>query len=131
MMSRHDRASARRRRVPSLERCCDRASARLASIFSRWNLAIEAWARDGGFAHPCIEATTRNAGGNRIRLTCRVPMLDRITDPITQATTLAEQRQDEALVADLSIALMAALEGRDEAVRPQHVVRWASKRYTG
>jgi hypothetical protein len=83
--------------------------------------AIERQARAEGVERPRIEADTKNAGGNRIRLTCRLPMVDRITEAITAATALAERKHDAALVADLSIAMAAALEGRDEALNPRHL----------
>jgi hypothetical protein len=82
---------------------------------------IEAQAYADGVARPRIEANARHAGGNGIRLTCRVPMVDRITVAIGAATSLAERKHDAALVADLSIALAAALKGRDEALNPRHL----------
>lgn len=85
--------------------------------------AIEAQAYADGIARPRIEANTRHAGGSNIRLTCRVPMVDRITVAITVATSLAERKHDAALVADLSIALASALKGRDEALHPRHLTR--------
>jgi hypothetical protein len=76
---------------------------------------IEALAYAEGFARPRIEANTRHAGGNRIRLTCRVAMARRLVDTIENATRLAEHRHDGVMVADLAIALAATLKGIDQA----------------
>jgi hypothetical protein len=82
--------------------------------------AIERQARAEGVERPRIEADTKNAGG-KVRLTCRLPMVDRITAAITAASALAERKHDAALFADLSIALAAALKEREQALNPRHL----------
>ncbi len=77
--------------------------------------AIEEQARADGIERPRIEANTRHAGGNNVRLTTRVVMARRIVEAIEAATQFAERRGDVAMVADLEIALATALKGIDQA----------------
>jgi hypothetical protein len=79
--------------------------------------AIQASAFADGVARHRIEANTRHAAGNRIRLTRCVLMAERVVEATEAATNLDGRRHDPGLVADLEIALALALKGVDHATR--------------
>lgn len=86
------------------------------SVFAVINTrAIEAEALAKGIARPRIEANTKNAGGNKIRLTCRVVMARRVIESLDAAMQLAERRHDANTVEALQIARAAALEACGKA----------------
>ena len=79
--------------------------------------AVQAQARADGLARSTIEANAKNAGGNKIRLTCRVVMARRVIESLDAAIQLAERRHDANTVEDLQIARAAALDACEEAGR--------------
>jgi hypothetical protein len=73
-------------------------------------------AADAGVIRPRLEMNTKNAGGGRVRITCRVIMALRLTEKWTEIGVSAPRtEQGTRLAAECAIAVVAAFKACEDA----------------